>query len=409
MGGLIFPKLTVRDLDLNRQTVLVRVDYNVPIDDSGNVQDDFRIDASLPTLRYLMEHQCRIVIISHMGRPNGRPDTRFSLERIAGILSKKLATNVTFVPDCIGDGVKVAVKHLGYGQIALLENLRFHPEEESDDRNFAKKLAKDSAAQFFVQDGFGVVHRAHASTAAIAEYLPSVAGLLLEREWLAIKNATDNPNRPLVSVLGGAKISDKIELIERFVDISDQLIIGGAMANNFLEYLKFPIGASLHEPGLDDTVKRILRKAQAKFGDKLDKKFIIPVDVAVAEHGAVDEKRTELRRKDVAKDMKIFDIGAKSIEVATAVIGGAGTVIWNGTVGLAEQPEFAHGSARIAMTLAQNPQITSVIGGGDTADFVRKWDVLHGGSFSHVSTGGGASLELMAGDELPGIAALLPA
>ncbi len=409
---IAFDKKTIRDLPLNDRdgdVVLVRVDYNVPLNEKGEISDDLRISASLATLRYLLNRNCRVIIISHLGRPHGRTDAKFSLEPVAARLGESLGQSVQFVPDCVGDKVKVAAKKLGKGQVVLLENLRFHPGEEKNDLNFAKKLATDSHAKYFVQDGFGVAHRAHASTAAITEFLPSVAGLLLEKEYLAIKNATDNPNRPLVAVLGGAKISDKIDLIERFISIADSVIIGGAMANNFLEYLKLPIGRSLYEPGLDATVAKILKKAKDKYGVDARENFQIPVDVAVAEHGEPTDPRVEMSPKHVGETAKILDIGSKSINRAVKLIENAGTVIWNGTVGMAEQPNFAHGSARIALALAQNPQITSVIGGGDTADFVRNWDSLGGGSFSHVSTGGGASLELMAGETLPGIAALLPA
>lgn len=398
----------MRDLPLAAgDTVLVRTDYNVPMNDKGKITDDFRITTSLPTLKYLLERGCRVVIIAALGRPDS-PDPKFSLKPVAKHLSKLLDRPVKFADDCVGDRAKVATKHLRNGEIVMLENLRFHPGEEADDREFAKQLARDSHAKYFVQDAFGMTHRAHASMVAITEFLPSVAGFLLESEYLAIKNATDNPNRPLVAILGGAKIADKIELIKHFIDIADQVIVGGAMANDFLKYLKFPIGASVYEPGLDDTIADILKHARKKYGPNFEQSFIIPTDVAVAETGDLNDPRVEMPRSDVGIKMKILDIGPETIVTAEELIEKAGTVIWNGTMGMAEKPAFAIGSARIAMTIAKNPQITSVIGGGDTAEFVRDWDALKGGSFTHVSTGGGASLELMAGEMLPGIAALLP-
>jgi phosphoglycerate kinase len=235
-----------------------------------------------------------------------------------------------------------------------------------------------------------------------------VAGLLLENEYVAIKNATDNPTRPLTAILGGAKISDKIPLVEKFVDIADNVIISGAMANNFLRYLGYDVGESLVEPGIDDIVKQIFDAAHTKFDGKFDEKFLLPIDVAVAEHGSPDEERTEVPIEAVRDQMKILDIGIETIGKLDEVVGKSSTVIWNGTLGMAEKPEFAHGSARLSLALAQHPAVVSVVGGGDTADFVRSWDALKGGSFTHVSTGGGASLELMAGDTLPGIAALMP-
>ena len=403
-----FPYKTIHDIDVKGKQILMRADYNVPLTDDGEISDDFRIEASLPTIKYLLERGAKLVIISHLGRPKGAPNPKYSLSAVADSLSTKLGQAVEFIDDCIGDKVRSQTKDLKPGQVVLLENLRFYPGEESNDQTFAKDLAADSHAELFVQDGFGVVHRAHASTAAVTEFLPSVAGLLLEREYTEIKKATDDPNRPLTAVMGGAKISDKIPLVEKFIDIADNIIIGGAMANNFLKYLGYDVADSLVEPDIDDTIKHIFDSAHAKFGADFDSRFKLPIDVAVAEHGDIDEARVELPIDAVNGRMKILDIGTKTIEQIDAVVAGSGTVIWNGTLGIAEKPDFAHGSARLAMALATHPQITSVIGGGDTADFVRNWDTLKGGSFTHVSTGGGASLELMAGDTLPGIAALMP-
>ncbi|MDR1970261.1 MAG: phosphoglycerate kinase [Candidatus Nomurabacteria bacterium] len=407
MSGISFPYKTARSVDVHGKQVLMRVDYNVPQNDDGSIADDFRITASLPTIKYLTERGAKVVLISHLGRPDGHAQEKFSLAPIAINLSEKLGQEVKFVPDCIGDVVSVATKDLAAGDVILLENLRFHAEEEQNDRDFAEKLAKDSRANLFVQDGFGVVHRAHASTAAITEFLPSVAGLLLETEYVKIKSATDSPTRPLTAVLGGAKISDKIPLVEKFIEIADNVVIGGAMANNFLKYLGYDVGESLVESDVDDITKKILDKAHAKFGDAFDEKFLLPIDLAVAEQGSPDENRTELPIDTIHGQMKILDIGGKTIDRIDEIVKNSSTVIWNGPLGMAEKPEFAHGSARLAMVLAQHPEVTSVIGGGETADFVRNWDVKKGDSFTHVSTGGGASLELMADDTLPGIAMLM--
>lgn len=403
-----FPYKTVRDVDIQGKQILMRVDYNVPLNKDGSIADDFRITASLPTIRYLLKHGARLVLISHLGRPDGKIKTELSLEPVAVNLSNQLKQPVKFVHDCIGDIASVATKKLAAGEVVLLENLRFHAEEESNDRNFASSLAKSSHANLFVQDGFGVVHRAHASTDAITEFLPSVAGLLLEREYIEIEKAINDPNRPLTAILGGAKISDKIPLVKKFISIADIVIVGGAMSNNFLKYLGYNVADSLVETDVDRAIKDILDTAHDKFGTEFNQRFILPTDVAVAEHGNEDEPRLEVPIDAVHAKMRIFDIGSKTIDRVSLAAAESGTVIWNGTLGVAEKENFAHGSARLAMTLATHPYIISVVGGGDTADFVRNWDSLKGGSFTHVSTGGGASLELMSGDILPGIAALMP-
>lgn len=405
---MVFPCKTIRDVDVHGKQILMRVDYNVPLAKDGSISDDFRVIASLPTIHYLLDHGAKLVLISHLGRPDGQPNLEFSLKPVAADLSDKLGRPVAFVQNCVGDVASVATKSLAAGEVMLLENLRFHPGEEANDSSFAEDLAKSSHAELFVQDGFGVVHRAHASTAAITEFLPSVSGLLLEKEYIEIKKATDNPNRPLTAVMGGAKISDKIPLVKKFVNIADNVVIGGAMANNFLKYLGYDVADSLVEPDIDNVVKDILDEAHNKFQSEFDQRFILPVDVAVSEHGDKDGARMELPIEAVHGAMKILDVGAKTIELIDRIVAESGTVIWNGTLGMAENEEFAHGSARLAMSLATHPHVVSVIGGGDTADFVRGWDSLNGGSFTHVSTGGGASLELMSGDTLPGIAALLP-
>lgn len=405
-----FLKRTMRHVPLDGKIVLLRADYNVPFDTKGKIADDYRIVSSVPTIKALVERDCRVVIISHLGRPDGKVDARYSLEPVAERLTQLLGQHVAFAPDCIGDRVHQSAKRLTGGRVLLLENLRFHAGEEANDLDFAEALARDSAAEYFVQDGFGVVHRAHASTAGVTQFLPSVAGLLLEREYTTITSVMDTPKRPMAAVLGGAKISDKIAVIERFVELADTVVIGGAMANTFLQYRGYNIGASIHEDGLDGIIKRIYEAAEKKVGrDNVDDFLILPTDVAVATKIDPAHRRTTVGVDDVDKDEYILDMGHDSIMAAVDAVKDAATVVWNGTLGYAELPQFAHGSARMALALASSPDITSVIGGGDTADFVIHWDAKKGESFTHVSTGGGASLDLMAGAKMPGIDALLDA
>lgn len=403
-----FDKKTIKDVPLGHKTVLVRVDYNVPLNDKGEIDDDYRIKASLPTIRYLIEQGCKIVLCSHLGRPDGKPEQKFSLEPVAVRLGEMLKEPVGFVPDCIGDRVKVAVKHLRSGGVLLLENLRFYPQEEANDETFAKNLAQSSGAEYFVQDGFGVVHRAHASTSAVTQFLPSVAGLLLQKEVTTILHTMSNPKKPLVAVLGGAKISDKIKVIERFVELADKVVIGGAMANTFLQYKGFNIGKSKTESGQTDVIERIYAAARKKSANA-DDFIILPTDVAVANEISATHRRQVVGVKDVTAEEYILDLGPKSTNNILEAVKNASTVIWNGTLGMTELEPFAHASAKLAHVLAAQKHHTfSLIGGGDTADFVLHWDTQNGASFGHVSTGGGASLELMAGQELPGVAALLP-
>lgn len=403
-----FPKLTIRDVPLDGQTVLVRADYNVPLDKKGDISDDLRIRASLPTIQYLLDHHCKVVIMSHLGRPEGK-DKTLSLEPIGERLAELTGHTVEFVEDCIGDKVVQAVKKTAKNTIVLLENLRFHAEEEADDETFARNIAKATGARYFVQDGFGVVHRAHASTHAITLCIPSVSGLLLEREYTTITSAMEHPKRPLVAVLGGAKIADKISVIERFVEVADKIIIGGAMANTFLDYKGFSMGESMLEKDQHAVLDRIYQAAHKKRDESIEDFIILPQDVAVAAEISPKSHRKNVSLGDIGKNDRALDVGDRSIERIVEAIAGAKTVIWNGTLGYAELPEFAHGSARLALALATQPDITSIIGGGDTADFVLKWDGGTGESFTHVSTGGGASLDLMSGSKLPGIESLLDA
>ena len=402
-----FSKLTIRDVPIHDKVVLVRADYNVPLGD-GKISDDLRVRASVPTLKYLRDRGCIVVVMSHLGRPDGEVNPEFSLAPIAERLTELLEQPVTFVDACYGDKVTQAVKAARPGDILLLENVRFYAEEEANDSAFAGKIAKSSQARYFVQDGFGVVHRAHASTEAITHFLPSVSGLLLEREVTIITDAMEAPERPLYAVMGGAKVSDKIKVIEAFVDKADKILIGGAMANTFLAYKGNDIGKSKAETDQQATLDAIYTAARRKVGDEhVDEFLMLPVDVAVA--ATIDGKQPRRNQKvdSIGETDIAADIGDLSIERFTSELAKAKTVVWNGTMGLAEFPEFAHGSARVALTLATTSGMTSIVGGGDTADFALKWDGHGGESFTHVSTGGGASLDLMAGKKLPGVEALL--
>lgn len=407
--GKRFFKETIRDVDLRGRTVLVRVDYNVPLTSDGQISDDLRIRASLPTLRYLIEQNCKIIVISHLGRPNGR-QKKYSLAPVAAHLADVLGRPVRFVDDCVGDKVRQMVRYARRGSVTVLENLRFYAEEEADDLTFARSIVKATSAEYFVQDGFGVVHRAHASTHAITLCIPGVAGLLLEKEFMTITQVMQRPHHPLVAIFGGAKVSDKIGLIHRLMTKADTVLIGGAMANTFLRYKGYAIGASKAETDQDDVLDEIYRNAVEKVGAaQVDEFLRLPSDVAIAREPRANSVRREVMVGEVEADMKMLDIGTQTIEQFAEVIANAKTVIWNGPLGYAESKTFAIGSARTAMAIAQNEKVTSIVGGGDTADFVLKWDGHDGASFTHVSTGGGASMELMAGKKLPGVESLLDA
>ena len=407
--GKRFFKETIRDVDLRGRTVLVRVDYNVPLTSDGQISDDLRIRASLPTLRYLIEQNCKIIVISHLGRPDGR-QKKYSLAPVAAHLADVLGRPVRFVDDCVGDKVRQMVRYARRGSVTVLENLRFYAEEEADDLTFARSIVKATGAEYFVQDGFGVVHRAHASTHAITLCIPGVAGLLLEKEFMTITQVMQRPHHPLVAIFGGAKVSDKIGLIHQLMTKADTVLIGGAMANTFLRYRGYAIGASKAETDQDDVLDEIYRNAVEKVGAaQVDEFLRLPSDVAIAREPRANSVRREVMVGEVDADMKMLDIGTQTIEQFSEVIASAKTVIWNGPLGYAESNTFAIGSARTAMAIAQNEKVTSIVGGGDTADFVLKWDGHDGASFTHVSTGGGASMELMAGKKLPGVESLLDA
>lgn len=408
MGGKFY-KLSIDDMPLRGKTVLVRVDYNVPLTDDGKVDDDYRIRMSLPTIEKLLDNNCRVVIVSHLGRPDGKKDTNYSLAPVAKRLATLLNHSVRFVDDCIGHKVYMAMKQASAGSVTLLENLRFYPGEEANDLEFARQLAKQSHAQYFIQDGFGVVHRAHASTSAITQCLPSGAGLLLEREYMTITQAMKKPKRPLVAVMGGAKVSDKIGVIERMVDVADTIVLGGALANTMLAHNGQHMGKSKTEPGQDEVIERIYAKVRHKLGStNYDGFLCLPDDVGVGSSLEQSAVRRDVSAGTVGSNEYALDIGPHSVAAMLKTIDTAATVIWNGTLGMCEIPAFRAGSEALAARLAES-STTSIIGGGDTADFVLHWDKKNGKSFTHVSTGGGASLELMSGLKLPGIECLLPA
>ncbi len=406
---MTFYKQTITSIPLEGTTVLVRTDYNVPLEEDGTIADDFRIRASLPTIQYLLDRNCKVVIVSHLGRPEG-PDVKLSLEPVALRLAELLGRLVHFVGETVGDRVRMAVKRAPKNSVIVLENVRFDSREEANDEEFARQLAESSGARYFVQDGFGVVHRAHASTEAIEHFLPGIAGLLLEREVTTINDAMKAPERPLVAVMGGAKVSDKITLVQRFIEVADKVIIGGAMANTFLAYKGYSTGKSKVENDQKEVLDSIYAAAAKKVGEEnVDDFIILPVDLAVAYEISPDAPRRVVAIDGVGADDIALDMGDDSSKRIVAEIEKAKTVIWNGTLGYAELPNFSVGSASLAKLLADHPEITSIIGGGDTADFVQHWDEKEGASFTHVSTGGGASLELMAGEKLPGVESLLDA
>lgn len=393
----MFNKKTIRDLELDNRIVLVRADYNVPIQNQ-QITDDYRIRQSVPTLQALREKGCKIVVCSHLGRPEGTIHPDLSLAPTALRLGELLGIEVKFVPDAIGDQVAVAVKQLQPAEVLLLENLRFYPGEEANDREFARQLAEP--IEYFVQDGFGVVHRAHASTSAITEFLPSVAGPLVENEVKQLRVAIENPVRPLVAILGGAKISDKIELINRFLTHANSIVIGGAMANTFLAAGGHEVGNSIYDKEEVKEAEQII-----KLADRAGVELVLPTaDVAVATEATEQAQRRDIKLDEVESTDMILDFGPESYQLALNQVEHAGTVIWNGPFGVIELPQFAQSTKQLAQFIAEK-QINCVVGGGDTAGYVHQLGLTE--KFTHVSTGGGASLELLSGKTLPGIEVLL--
>ncbi len=387
-------KKTVRDVDVQGKRVLVRVDFNVPLDEAGRVTDDTRIRAALPTIQYLREHGARVILASHLGRPKGKVVDSMRLDPAADRLSALLGHPVRKLNATIGPEVREAVMAMRPGDVVMLENLRFHPEEEANDPTFARQLA--SLADVYVNDAFGTAHRAHASTEGVAHYLPAVAGLLMEREIRFLSQAVQNPERPFVAILGGAKVSDKIGVIENLLPKVDRLLVGGGMANTFLLAMGHEVGDSLVEPDKVDLAKDLL----ARSGGKL----VLPVDVVIADAFSAEAERQVVPVDQVPAKWRIMDIGPETVKRFAEALQGARTVVWNGPMGVFEFEPFAAGTIAIAHVVADLPGATTIVGGGDSVAAVEAAGVAD--RITHISTGGGASLEFLEGRVLPGVAIL---
>ena len=386
-------KKTVRDIDLKGKRVLMRVDFNVPMQD-GKVTDDKRIKASLPTIQYVLDQGASLILMSHLGRPKGGPDPEFSLRPAAEVLSSHLGIPVKMAPDTVGPEVEAMAKELKPGEVLMLENTRFHKGEEKNDLELAKQMA--ALADVYVNDAFGSAHRAHSSTEGIAQFLPAVSGFLMEQELEYLGRAVANPEHPYVAILGGAKISDKIDVVETLLSKADKLIIGGGMANTFLAAKGLNMQDSLVEEASLETAKSILEKA----GDKL----ILPVDAVIADKFEENANSQVVDVDKIPAGWRMLDVGPKTLELYKKALEGAKLIVWNGPVGVFEMPKFAEGTFALAKLLAESGA-TTVIGGGDSASAVKKAGVAK--QMTHVSTGGGASLEFLEGKELPGVAALM--
>ncbi|GAP20236.1 phosphoglycerate kinase [Leptolinea tardivitalis] len=388
----MFNKKTVEDMDVKGKKVLVRVDFNVPIKD-GKVGDDTRIRAALPTIEYLLNKGAAVILCSHLGRPKGGPDPKYSLKPVGEYLSDLMKKPVAFADDCVGTSAEAAAKVLKPGEILLLENTRFHPEEEKNDLDLAKKMA--SLADVFINDAFGTAHRAHSSTEGVARFLPAAAGFLLEKEIKYLGQAVAEPKRPFVAILGGSKISDKIGVIKNLLTKADVILIGGGMANTFFKAQGYPVADSLVEDEALDTAKELL----ANGGSKLR----LPVDVTIADKFDAEAAFKVMDMAPIPDGWRILDIGPKTVEAYAKALKGAGTVVWNGPMGVFEFPNFAKGTYAVAKAVADSGAV-SIIGGGDSVAAIQESGLAD--KITHISTGGGASLEMLEGLVLPGLAAL---
>jgi len=390
-------KKTIRDIDVSGKKVIVRCDFNVPMD-NGVITDDSRITAALPTIDYLAEQGAKIILMSHLGRPDGQADLKYSLKPVAEKLSELLGRPVKFIssPEVVDQQVKDAAAGLAPGDVMLLENVRFSPLEAIKDPGFSKTLA--SLADIYVNDAFGTAHRDHASISGIAEYLPAVSGFLIEKEVAFLGKAIENPKRPFIAILGGAKVKDKIPVIENLLNKVDTLIIGGGMSYTFFKAFGYPVGKSIVDEDGIDLAKRILLKAV-----ELGTRILLPLDTVCAKEFSNDSETCICDRENIPDDMMGLDIGPKSIDLFTAEITKASTILWNGPMGVFEIPNFATGTLRIAMAMAESNALT-IIGGGDSAAAVEQFGLSD--KMTHISTGGGASLEFLEGRPLPGIAVL---
>jgi len=388
----MFNKKMVTDFDVKGKKVLVRVDFNVPLKD-GKVADDTRIKAALPTINYLLENGAAVILCSHLGRPKGEVKPEFSLKPVAEYLGGLISAPVKFAEDSIGPKADEAAAVLKPGEVLVLENTRFHAGEKKNDPEMAKALA--SLADLYVDDAFGSSHRAHASTAGVADYLPAAAGFLLEKEIKYLGNTIADPKRPFVAILGGAKVSDKIGVIENLLDKADKILIGGGMANTFFKAQGYDMADSLVEEDALETAKMLLAKAGGK--------LVLPVDVVIADAFADDANAKTMELGDVPAGWRILDIGPKTVAAFDEIISKAGTVVWNGPMGVFEFNQFAKGTFAIADALAKSDAI-SIVGGGDSASAIKKSGLAD--KITHISTGGGASLEMLEGKVLPGLAVL---
>ena len=391
-----FNKKTIEDIDVSGKKVLVRCDFNVPLDENKNITDETRINAALPTIKYLLEHGAAVILCSHLGRPKGEFNMKYSLAPVAKRLSEKLGFEVKLAKDVIGPDAKKLAAEVKPGQAVLLENVRFHAEEEKNDPAFAKELA--SMADIYVSDAFGTVHRAHASTAGVAQYLPAVAGFLIGKELNFLGKAVTDPERPFVAILGGAKVKDKIGVITNLIEKVDTLLIGGGMAYTFMKATGGEIGNSLCDEERLGLALELLDKAKAK-GVKL----LLPVDNVCGKEFNNDTEQMVCESGKIPEGWEGLDIGPKTVELFSKEIKAAKTVVWNGPMGVFEMPNFAKGTLAIATAMAES-DATTIIGGGDSAAAVTQMGLA--GKMSHISTGGGASLEFLEGKTLPGVAAL---
>lgn len=390
-------KKTVKDINVQGKRVIVRCDFNVPMKE-GVITDDIRIVSALPTIRYLVEQGAKVILMSHMGRPDGEPNMKYTLKPVADRLTELLGQEVLFVssPVVVDEDVKAAAAGLAEGSVMLLENVRFRKEETKNGADFAKELA--SLADIFVNDAFGTAHRAHSSTAGIADYLPAVSGFLIEKEVEFLGNAVENPKRPFVAIMGGAKVGDKIPVIENLLKKVDTLIIGGGMSYTFYKAEGLEIGTSILDKNSLEIAPQLMKKAE-----EAGVKMLLPIDVVVADEFNNDAKSTIVDKTEIPSDMMGLDIGPKTVELYKTAIADAETIVWNGPMGVFEMENFAKGTRAIAEALAESKAVT-VIGGGDSAAAVEQFGLAD--KMTHISTGGGASLEFLEGKVLPGIAVL---
>ena len=384
---------SIREIGLKDKRVVMRVDFNVPMDKAGNIIDDVRITAAIPTIQFISGQGARLILMSHLGRPDGQRDDKYSLKTVAVHLAELLKQDVKMAPDCIGPEVNTMVEQLKTGEIILLENVRFHPSEEDNDPAFSKQLAM--LGDIFVNDAFGTAHRAHSSTVGVADFLPAYAGFLLENEVNMLRQVMEHPESPRMAILGGAKIKDKLALIRNLLDKMDILLIAGGMANTFLKAQGICIGKSICEDKLLDEAKSLLALAKNK-----NKTIILPLDVVLADTLSDDAVATVADIRAVPEDKMILDIGPQTIAAFAQAIAAARTIIWNGPVGAYEYAQFAVGTEAVARAMARSKAVT-VIGGGDSAAAVHKLGLAE--QFTHISTGGGATLEFLEGKQLPGV------